>query len=418
MALMQNLLTRLLALGRAKPNPTGQGRGYGMRSTSGRRVTHSQAELVSVVWACMDALAAPMASSDWNVYAGRRHGNKKTTQPDSDLQFVLNTRFNEEMTAQSGKRALMLAAVSYGYGIAEIGRNLANRINALYPLHPDRVEPHRDLDTGELFFRVTNQLGATVDIKQEDVFIIRGPGLSGFVGDDMVAKAVQSIAIALAQDEFTNSYYSNGAQLGGTLTFPKNLSDTQYERLKEQFDEKHMGARNANKWAIVEGGGSVTPFNHDAQKAQIVDAKYVTIEDICRFFRVPPHKVAHLLRATNNNIEHQGLEFTGDSLRPWKVEIEQEADYKLVPWRSQQFIEIDLDWAQQGDYASRAQAYQSLRECGVFTANDVLRKLGENTIGPEGDVHTINSAAIPLKDVGKNLAPTTTPPKPPSKGTP
>ena len=46
---------------------------------------------------------------------------------------------------------------------------------------------------------------------------------------------------------------------------------------------------------------------------------------------------------------------------------------------------------------------------GVFSVNDVLRKLGENTIGAVGDVRTMNGAAVRLEDVGKNMTPTATP---------
>lgn len=375
-------------------------------NNAGVRVTHEVAFQVAAVWACIDAISSAMSSSDWNVLAGIRGESDKQALPQDGLQYVLNTRFNPLMTAQAGKRAMLIAAVGYGNGYAEIERDLANRIVALWPISPDRVEPLHD-ESGSFVYRVTQTtIGGTIDLDPAEIFHIRGSSLVGFVGDDTIARAIQSIAVSVALDRFGAAYFQNGAQLGGVLEYTGKLEDTAFDRLQKQFNSKHQGAGNAFKTAILEGGMKWTAVSSDAQKAQMIEAKYQQVEEICRWFRVPPHKIAHLLRATNNNIEHQGLEFTRDTCRPWIKEIEQEGDYKLIPIRGQKkFIEIDMDWAEQGDYGSRMTAYSTARGMGVFSVNDVLRKLGENTIGPVGDVRTMNGAAVRLEDVGKNMTP-------------
>jgi HK97 family phage portal protein len=383
------------------------------RGAAGVHVTHDNAEQVAAVWACMDVIASALSSSDWNVYAGMRSESDKKDLPNDSLQYTLNTRFNPEMTAQAGKRAIALAAVGYGAGYAEIEYDLAGRIINLWPIAPNRVDPRRDLETGRLFYRVTQEFGGGwVDMDPEDLFIIRGASLVGFAGDDPIARGVQAISTAIALDQYAGGFFGNGAQLGTVFTYKGKLDDTHFNRVKEQIDQRHTGVKNAFRSGFFEGNGEwdVHQMGIDAEKAQLVNVKYLSIEEICRLFRVPPHKIAHLLRATNNNIEHQGLEFSRDTLRPWVKEIEQEADYKLIPYRGpSKFVEIDVDWAEQGDYKSRAEAYQILRGCGVFSPNDVLRKLGENTLGTVGDVHTMNGAAVRLEDVGKNMLPAAAP---------
>ena len=203
---------------------------------------------------------------------------------------------------------------------------------------------------------------------------------------------------------FAGAYFANGTQMGLLIEYPgaEKLDDPTYNRLKEAFETRHKGARKAFKFGVAWGGMKVHQLNVEAEKAQMIEARYQQIEEVCRWFRVPPHKIAHLLRATNNNIEHQGLEFSRDTLRPWKVEIEQEADYKLVSNRQKKFICIDTDWAAEGDFKSRMEGYRIGRDMGVYSANDILIKLGENTIGKEGDLRIVNGAAIPLERVGEN----------------
>ncbi|QRF55749.1 phage portal protein [Variovorax paradoxus] len=382
---------------------------------AGVHVTHGIAFMQAAVWACIDVIASALASSDWNVYAGLRGADDKKVIPEDRLQYVLNTRFNPEMTAQAGKRAMGIAAAGYGNGIAEIEWDMAGRLAWLWPIAPDRVELVRNR-FGSLVYRVTQtSQGGFVDLDPEDVFHIRGASLTGLAGDDMVSKAVKTIARSVAVDQFASSYFANGTQLGGVLEYPNKLDDPTFERLKQQINDKHQGARNAFRTLFLEAGGKFTQFNADADKSQLVDVKNQLIEEVCRWFRVPPHKIAFLLRATNNNIEHQGLEFSRDTLRPWVQEIQQESDYKFFSARGpKKFVELDVDWAEQGDFGSRMTAYSTGRAMGVYSVNDVLRKLGENTIGPVGDVRTMNGAAVRLEDVGKNMLPAAPAPAPAS----
>jgi HK97 family phage portal protein len=370
------------------------------------RVTPDVALMVSAVWACIDVIAGAMSASNWDVYGGARDNGNEYLLPGDATHYLLNTRWNPEMTAQAAKRALFIGAVGMGNGYAEIERDLAGRVAAVWPIRTDRVEPMRDMDTGRLFYRVHNDLRAGwVDLDPRDVLHIRGPGVDGLLGDNAMARAVQTIAKAIAIDQFSAAYFGNSTQLGGVLTATGKVDDNTYDRLKKQFEERHRGSANAFRTAILEGGMSWQAVTTDAEKAQLIQAAQNSVEEIARWFHVPPHKIGHLARSTNNNIEHQGLEFVRDTLRPWRVETEQECDYKLFPARGvRRFVCVDLDWATDGDFKSRMEAFQIARGMGVFSANDILRKLGENTIGPEGDLRIVNGAAIPLKDVGKNYA--------------
>ncbi len=396
----------------SKPaNPQRGGRfEYIGRNDAGVTVTADTAFQVSAVWACIDCISSAIASSNWDVYEWDVANNKQELLPTDPMQQTLNVRWNPEMTAKAGKTAVMIAAVSWGNGYAEIARDNAGRPIELWPISPDRVEQMRDLDTGELFFKVQNDYGGSVDLNLRDMLHIPGPSMAGLMGDNMIGKAAKTIALSLAMEKFSEAYFGNGTQLGGVLEYPSKLDDPSYERLKTQWDNKHRGPSKAFRTAIIDNGAKWTQIDANADKAQLVESRYQQIEEISRWFRVPPHKIAHLLRSTFNNIEHLGMEFSRDTLRPWKIVIEQEAEYKLFSKRGRpRFVCVDTAWAAEGDFKSRMEGYQIGRAMGVYSPNDVLRKLGENTIGKEGDVRTMNGASVRLEDVGKNMLPTAAP---------
>lgn len=381
-------------------------------NVAGIHVTDEIAFQSATVWACMDVIASAIASSNWNVQEWLA-ADKQAFLYNDPLQSVLNTRMNPEMTAKSGKYAMTLSAVAFGNGYGEIVRDLTNRPVQIWPICRDRVTPVRAADDGRLLYRVYNQGYEPSYLEQADVFHIRGPGLTGLLGDDTISKAVKSIALSVAQQRFAETYFANNAQLGLVVTAQGALDDEQFERLKGQLEEKHGGVGKAFRSLILESVQSVENSPIKALDAQLIEARYQQVEEICRWFRVPPHKVQHLLRSTFNNIEQLGMEFSRDTLRPWKVEIEQEAEYKLFSARGKvRFVNVDTTWAQQGDFKSRMEGYQIGRAMGVYSANDVLKKEGENTIGKEGDIRIVNGAFIPLEHVGENYRNTGTPSEP------
>lgn len=262
---------------------------------AGIHVTHEKAFMSAAVWACIDVVASSLASSDWNVYSGVRAGDVKTAQPGDNLQFILNTRFNPEMTAQAGKRALSIAAVGYGNGFAEIERDMARRIVALWPISPDRCEIIRN-EQGEMVCRVTQDTaGGTIDIPMSDIFHIAGPSLVGSAGDDMISRAIQTIARVIAVDQFAATYFGNNAQLGTVFIYDGSMGADQRAETLKGIQERYSGKKSHTP-GLFEGKWTIHQSTNDAEKAQLIDAKNQLIEEVCRWFRVPPHKVAHLLR--------------------------------------------------------------------------------------------------------------------------
>lgn len=372
------------------------------RSPAGVRVTAEDAFQVSVFWACIDAIMKAVACSPWQIFQHKPNGDRELLVTDS-LAYILNVRANQDMTAISAKEAILIAALSWGNGYAEIVRS-AGKVTQLYPITPDRVVPERD-ENGNLKYRVQNDNGSVVYLDQMDMFHLRGPGITGLVGDNVVSKAVHSLGLAIAAERFGETYFGNNTEVGGVLKTANKLDDNAYNRLKTQWAERHSGPGKSFRPAILDNGLDWTATTTKAQDAQLIQTRKFQIEEICRWFGVPPHKVQSLERSTNNNIEHQGIEFARDALTPWKKRLEQEADFKLFSARGPaRFSLIDIGWVLKGDFASRATGYQIMRNIGVFSANDILVEEGRNTIGPEGDIRIVNSANIRLEDVGNDTA--------------
>jgi HK97 family phage portal protein len=124
--------------------------------------------------------------------------------------------------------------------------------------------------------------------------------------------------------------------------------------------------------------------------AQFIETKQFSVEDICRLYRVPLHLVQNLLRATNNNIEHQSLEFIIYTMLPWFKRWEENFNLQLLDGfdrRRNRYFEFKIDALLRGDAKTRAEAYAQGRQWGWLSVNDIRRMENMNDIGPAGDIY-------------------------------
>ena len=127
--------------------------------------------------------------------------------------------------------------------------------------------------------------------------------------------------------------------------------------------------------------------------------------DATRWFRVPPHKVGILDRATFSNIEQQEIQSVIDCLLPWAVCLEQELNIKLLgrTSRGNNFFKHNFNARLRGDAAARSGFYEIMLDRGVLSINDVLDKEDMNPIGPDGDQRFVQENLIPLNLVAKKV---------------
>jgi HK97 family phage portal protein len=222
------------------------------------------------------------------------------------------------------------------------------------------------------------------------MFHVRGFG-EGPVGVNVINYASQSIGWARAAQLFGATFFGNGMNPAGVVINKKPLKPDGLKRQKAEFDQLYKGPSNANKTAFLDNDAEWKAIGFNARDAQLIELHQHLVEDMCRWFGVPPHKVQHLLRATFTNIESQGIEVVVDSISPWVKRFEDEAEYKLFGQNRQGlYTKIDMRGLMRGDAAARGVYYKMMFDTGAYSSNRILELEDENTIGPDGDIHVVN----------------------------
>jgi phage portal protein BeeE len=141
------------------------------------------------------------------------------------------------------------------------------------------------------------------------------------------------------------------------------------------------------------------------------------VEEICRWFGVPPQKVQHLLRATFNNIEQLSIEVVQDAIAPWAFRFEEEGIFKLFGSNRQNlFLKMDLKGLLRGDFQTRQAGLQIMRRNGVVNANQWADIEDMPRIGPDGDKYIVEGNMTTLAQIGEAPPAPQPPPKAPDPG--
>jgi HK97 family phage portal protein len=415
-----NIVQALKALRRSTPprDPDANRLPSTGMTLAGVHMNADNAVQIAAVWACLRYLSQTVAMLPWNVMRSE-DGKGAQVQSKNPVQWLIHNRPNPEWSSFQFRETLTHWALRHGNGYAEIERDRAGRPFALWPIHPDQVGPERD-QNGRLFYRVKIGDGTTVDLDAADMFHLRGWG-EDVVGVDFMTYAAQSLGWAKAAQLFGASFFGNGANLSGVVTSKGKFGDGVLARLKTEFSKLYRGVRKSNQTAFLDNGMDWKATGVEPLKAQMVEANHFLIEEICRWFGVPPHKIAHLLRATFSNIEHQSIEVVQDSILPWVRRLEDEADYKLFGQnRMGLYTKIELRGLLRGDFKSQQEGFEVMRRNGAINAEEwrALVDMPPMPAGAGGDKYVMQSQNTTLEQLGKEPLPPATPASDPAAPSP
>jgi HK97 family phage portal protein len=353
-------------------------------SATGITVTPLRMIGIATVFGCVRVRAEAMASLPLLLCQTKPDGSRIEAR-NLPLFSYMHDAPNKEMSAfdfvgtMEGHLSLRQNA------FAEIMRDSDGDVCGLYPIDPMDISMTRDSRTNDLGFRYMRR---GIDFKLEDMIHLKGYSRSGIIGIDHSASLQEVFALAIALQDNAAKFFGNGSRPNGVLEAPNALSAEAQKRLKEQFEQSTSG-RNAYRTVVLEEGLKYAATRSENKDSQFQEAREYQDLQICRVFGVPPHKVGIMGASPRANVEQENLSFVVDTIRPNCVRWEKNINMRLLTQeeRDQGYgFRFSLDEMMRGDSASRFAYYQSGRQNGWLSANDVRRREGLNPIDG-GDVY-------------------------------
>jgi len=361
----------------------------------------------SAVFSCVRVLSETFATCPAILYRKNKDGTRGVS---TDLQVydILHNQPNDMMAPFGFKETQLISLNTGGNSVCLKLVNKYNDLVGLWPLEWTKLQIKSE--NGQISYKYQDGANEKTYSRSE-IFHIPGLSFDGLIGVSPIEYMASAITLGLSYEKFGVRFYQNGANASGVFSFPDVLGDVAYERLKKDLTKNYTGLANTGKPILLESGGSFNQLTIKPVDAQLLESKKFQIEDVARCYRVPLHLIQNLDKATNNNIEHQSLEFIMYTMLPWFKRYEENANAQLLTPKERKagyYIEFKMDGLLRGDMASRSAAYAAGRQWGWLSVNDI-RRLENMPPVENGDIYLqpsnmIEAGKLPQQNGSQALA--------------
>jgi len=366
-------------------------------STSGKSVNPDSAMTLSTVWSCQRILSETIGALPVGVYQKDERGNSNRL-PDHRLSLVLCNSPNANMTKVEFIESLVLNLCQTGNAYSLVERNKRGELESVVPIPSPLVTPK--MDKNHRVSYSINVNGVPKDFPQSNIWHVKGFGPSGLVGLSPIQAARNAMGMALSTEDFGATFFRQGGKPSGTVHIPNFLNKEQREIARENLQQMLGGAGNAHKFALFEGGMKPEPWgNMPLQDMEFLLLRKFNVQEICRFYRVPPHMVADLDKATFSNIEQQSQEFVQYTLMPYFTRIEASVAKWLLSVEDRTkgvYLRFNFEGLLRADSAARSAFYSTALQNGWMTRNEVRAKENMNS-DPALDGYTVQANMMDIE---------------------
>ncbi|ABN78412.1 phage portal protein [Cereibacter sphaeroides] len=372
---------------------------FGRTSAAGKPVTLDKAMQLSAVWACVRQTAMAISALPLAVY--RKEGDGSRSSVDDRLAEVLSVSPNLDQTALEHWEGQVAWLMVNGNCYSE-RTDIGGRLSSLQPLPANMTRPIRNSD-GELFYQILDR-GKSEVLPRDKVFHVKGFGFGGDMGLSAINFGVQTMGTALAADESAGKLFSNGMQISGVLKAGQTLTAEQRQQMRTML-EAYRSSDNAWKVMVLEAGMSFEALTLNPEDAQMLETRRFQVEDICRWFGVPPIVIGHAGEGQTmwgSGVEQILIAWMELGLNPVLRRIEKRIQKDLMPRgeRLSRYAEFNREGILQMDSKAKSEFLTKLVSNGIMSRNEAREKLNLSR-RDGGDELTAQTAMAPLSDLGQ-----------------
>jgi HK97 family phage portal protein len=373
----------------------------GAQSASGVDVNQHAVMKLSAVWSCVRLISETISTLPLSVYEKSSAGKRVASL--HPLQFILHDQPNSETTAAVHWEACVAAMLLRGNARCE-KLMIGGKVVGLRFLHPDRLVPF--MRDGVKFWRFQEKNGLQREIPNDRIWTIPGFSLDGEEGVSVIAYGADVFGAAIGADRAASGTFAKGLMPTTALSFPEVMKPEQRDDARRTL-EALSGAVNSGRPVILEAGTDIKTVGINPTDAQLLESRAFSVEEICRWFRVPPWMVGHAEKSTSwgTGIEQQMIGFLTFTLGPWLRRIEQAISKDLLQpgERARFYPKFTVEGLLRADSAGRAAFYAAMVNNGILTRDEVRELEDREPMGGNAAVLTVQTALAPLDNLGASI---------------
>ena len=351
------------------------------------RVTVEGARQVPVVRDCLNVLCGTASSLSFGVFEWQGQDNRRRRDDHPFMRLMM--RPSQRQTAFDLVYSMVDDLAASGFFLGRLQFGGAGVITGIDRIDPKYVTDIELLPDETLRFSVQRPGRPMMTLLEDECWYIPVPPFCDeYLGRSAILHdGAEAIGALMGMHNYANAFWGNDATPPLIFHYDGYFKE---EKDKSNFLNawrKLLTGRRRGSPGILEHGIKVEQLGNTLEQNQFLDTRKELQLDACRLWRMQPHKVGILDRATFSNIEQQSLEFVVDTMLPWLRLIERSAHARFLgggDGRGDIYFQFNVASLLRGDTASRFKSYQLGRQWGWMSVNEIRAMENMNGIGPEG----------------------------------
>lgn len=394
--------------------------GTGITTDAGIHVSEFNAMRLGAMWRCVSIISGIVAGLPLRVYSG----NRDDIGPKTPTNTGILSRPPEGMTMYEFKEQIMVHLLLWGNSyVRKVPNQGGNKTAALVLYRPWEVKPSRNGGPGTP--KHYDVLNGDKNLTDDDIIHIPGLAYDGIQGLSPIQYARNTIGTAVAVEQYGAKFFGNGAMLSGLIKSNDKIPQDKAEQIKQRWRDKFTGLARAHEVAVLDSGLEYVPLAVPPETAQFLATRLFNVNEIARWFGVPPHLIGDVDRTTSwgQGIAEQTLGFVRFTIGFWASRVEERLSQAL-PSTPAQYAEFDLDNLLRADANQRASFYHQAISDGWLNRAEVRIMEGRTPAPDEAGLEQfetsmteqiatkVNALADSVNDLKQQVSPTSQPQTP------
>lgn len=260
---------------------------------------------------------------------------------DVNLDNVLNSVTDKNMSANSWKFAMIVNAITTGSSYARIVRDpLSNEVSQIQFYAPSQTYIDSTDFKNPVYNFVPQNSSDSISAKAEDVIHLRLFSSDILTGRSPLASLVNEIKLQNSGLKTLANMFASGGFKNSILKVTGAISDEGKENIKNQFVKVRNNTK-AGEPIVIDKTMDYQPLEMDSELLQLINSNNYSTAQIAKALRVPAYRLAQ--NSPNQSIKQLSEDYLKNDLPFYFKPFEAELEMKLLSSEQRKYLRLEFD---------------------------------------------------------------------------
>lgn len=316
-----------------------------------------------------------------------------------DLNYLLNVKPNETMTAWTFKFALAANLLLSGNAYARVYRDKQGKPLELRLIKPSWVTIYRD-ENDVLTYKINDDDAREYDLAADDILHYKYFSTNGIVGISPLHSLKNEVAAQDSGNRMLMDFFNSGLHSRGTLKIDKSeLAPEAAKAIKNKFIASNNDDTGVT---VLDNTMDYAQIEVDTSVLKLINSNQYSTKQIAKTFSIPTSKLG--IESAHTSVVQENLDYIQNSLDHYFSVFNSENNVKLLDFKDRLKLHFEFDVSRLLKLDTKTNIEESIKmwQNGGINHDEYRKRLGYQ---PDSDQHQyyVMSNYVPLDEAHLTL---------------